>query len=242
MRLDDVLQALGEDGLDERRTAEVCLADIVGTVNRLNDFDHDFRLVNGDLCDRWQRLACSVTAGFEPPPVELVQLGDLYFVVDGHHRVSVARSLGRTEIRAHVQRICTIAYATCFLRPAHLPIKAAERRFLARVPLSSQVRQGLWLNDPAEWTRLADSAEAWAFRQSLEGRALADRCELAEAWWKEEVAPVSNALRATGVGTDLPDVQLYTTALAEHDRLTCGDWPTAAVDRLRQTSEELRAG
>lgn len=240
MRLDDALQALGEDGLDERRTAEICLADIVGTVNRLNDFDQEFRLINANLRARWQRLACSVAAGFEPPPVELIQLDALYFVVDGHHRISVARSLGRTNIRARIQRICTVAYATCCLRLAHLPSKTAERRFLERVPLSRQVRQGLWLNDPAAWMRLADSAEAWAFRQSLNGRTMTDRCELAGVWWNEEVVPVLKALRTAGVGTDLPDVQLYTTALAVHDRLICEEWPAGTVDHLRHGSVTRR--
>lgn len=237
MRLDDALEALGEDRLDEQRMAEVCLADIVGTVNRGNDFDHEFRLVNTNLQARWQRLACSISAGVEPPPVDLIQLGELYFVVDGHHRISVARWLGRSGIRARIQPICTIAYATCCLRSMHLPVKEAERRFLERVPLAWRVRQGLWLNEPGAWNRLADSAEAWGFRQALHGRTMTDRCEFAGAWWHEEVVPVLKMLRAAGVGADVSDVQLYATAVAAQDRPTCDDWPATAIDRLRQTSE-----
>lgn len=233
MLLDDALEALGHDGVLSRRVAEVLLANVVGTVNRPYDFDQEFQLVNKTLQDRWCRLAAHMRSGIEPPPVELVQLGDLYFVSDGHHRVSVARSLGRHVIDAHVLRVCTTAYALCCLRLSHLPSKAAERRFLERVPLPAEIRPSLWLDDPAEWMRLADSAEAWALRQSLDGRPPTTRCGLAELWWTEEVVPVLDRLRVAGVGLDLRDVQLYATALAIRDRHGYGSWPADLEDRLR---------
>lgn len=232
MRLADALAALGDDGVSERRQAEVPLASVVGTVSRPDDFDAEFRLVNGHLRDRWFRLAEAVRAGAEPPPVNLIQLGELYFVNDGHHRVSVARSLGRDVIDAHVVRICTIAYAMCCIRLAHLPSKAAERRFLERVPLPADVRGGLWLDDPAAWMRLADAAEAWGLRTSLDGRPLLDRRELADRWWTEEVSPVLDRLRTRGVGLDLRDVQLYATALAIRDRHGAERWPDDLAEQL----------
>lgn len=230
LRLDDALQALGHDGVEGRKHAEVPLASVVGTVNRPYDFDKQFRLVNKCLQDRWCRLDHAVRSGAEPPPVELVQLGDLYFVRDGHHRVSVARSLGREEISAKILRVCTVAYALCCLRLANLPSKAAERQFLERVPLPTGVRSSLWLDCPAEWMRLADAAEAWALRQSLDGRALTDRAELAALWWNEEVLPMVKRLRGTGVGLDVRDVQLYAMALAVRDRLGCSKWPDDFAD------------
>ncbi len=51
------------------------------------------------------------------------------------------------------------------------------------------------LVQPAGWFRLADSAEAWGFRQTLRGRVLRDRAELARAWWHEEVRPVVERVR-----------------------------------------------
>lgn len=233
--LDDALEALGADGDLGTRTDEVPLEKIVGTVGRPRDFDEDFRLVNGRLRDRWERLARAVESGFEPPPVKLIQLGELYFVADGHHRVSVARAVGRRVISARVHRFCTIAYAMACLRAAHLPSKAAERRFLERVPLPPEVREELWLDEPAEWMRLADAAEAWALHRALEeGRPL-DRSELAAAWWAEEVAPLVDRLRGSGIDLDLRDVQLYVTALAVRDRLGRADWPADLVDQLKDS-------
>lgn len=232
MCLDDTLEALGRDGVQGREAAEVPVHRIVGTASRSSDFDGEFRLLNECLAGRWQQLADATVSGAEPPPVELVRLGDLYFVQDGHHRVSVARSLGRDEINARVLVMCSTAYALCCLRMAHLPSKAAERRFLERVPLPRDVRSRLWLDDPAEWTRLADAAEAWALRQALSGKWVADRGELALRWWNEEVVPVLEWLRAAGAGLDLRDVRLYATALALRDRLGYGHWPADLVDYL----------
>lgn len=229
--LDDALRALGRSGDMGLRTADVPLQAIVGSAGRAADFDGDFRPVNTALRHRWERMARAVQDGWEPPAVRLVQLGELYFVTDGHHRVSVARHFGRETISARVQRICTTAYGLACLRAAHLPVKAAERRFLERVPLDDRVRERLWLDDPAQWVRLADAAEAWALRGGLgQGRVL-DRRELAATWWADEVEPLVARLRAAGVGADLRDIQLYVTALMARDRRGLTAWP-ADVARL----------
>jgi len=233
MPLDDALGALGGDGVMGSRVMDVPVAQIVGTVARADDFDAEFRLLNSELKTRWRDVADAMGRGVEPP-VELIQLGELYFVVDGHHRVSVARSLGRPSMTARVLRICTIAYAMGCLRLAHLPSKAAERRFLERVPLPEDVRTDLWLDEPVDWARLTESAEAWGFRQSLDGRRLRDREELAHAWWSEEVTPILDRLRSAGTLTSLRDVELYTTALAARDKFGWPSWPSDLATHLRR--------
>jgi hypothetical protein len=221
MVLDDVLTALGEDGVMGRRQAEVPLDSVVGTVSRPHDFDAEFRLYNPASRERWLRVEEAMRTGSAVSPVDLVQLGELYFVDDGHHRVSVAKALGMVSIPARVVRICTVAYAMCCLRMAHLLHKAAEREFLERVPLPVEVRPELWLDEPAGWPRLADAAEAWGFRQSLNGTPVTSRRELAERWWTEEVAPTVDGLRAENRGSEgrgsedgaeRYDVQLYLSA------------------------------
>jgi hypothetical protein len=210
-----VLEALGDDGLMGQWHGEVPVAGIVGTESetRAVDFAADFRLRNRALDERWYRVACAMQSGSALPPVDLVLVGEMYFVRDGHHRVSVARALGRDFVRARVQQICTVAFAMACLRAAHLASKAAERRFLDRVPLPVDLRCSLWLDDPAHWAHLADAAEAWGFRQSLRSRPLSDRESLAEAWWNEEVRPAVDALRADGAPEEARDVEVYVSAL-----------------------------
>lgn len=219
MTLEDALIALGENGVTEVGRRDVPLESVVGTAGRCSDFDRRFRPLNTRSRDRWERIAHASANGIDLPPVELIVLGDMYFVHDGHHRVSVARAAGRPTIAANVRRICTIAYGMGCLLLKHLPSKAAERLFLERVPLPDDVRTDLWLDDPAEWMRLADAAEAWAFRTVLSGRELRDRDEFADLWWREEVVPTIERMRAEGSAHDLRDVQAYVTALASRDRL-----------------------
>jgi len=231
MPLADALAALGGDGTMGRHEEVVALTTVVGSASRSVDFDADFHLINPALRQRREGVAAMLRAGRQPAPVELVQLGELYFVRDGHHRVSAAKSLGWDSLPARVIRVCTVAYAMSCLRTAHLPSKAAERRFLERVPLPDDVRRDLWLDEPADWARLADAAEAWAYRtRSGRPRSVAAP-ELAAAWWREEVMPVLDRVR-TGAEPGLRDVQLYVTALAVRDRLGSLDWPADLAERI----------
>lgn len=218
MPLDAALDALGDGGSMGRRVADVPLQQVVGTVCRQEDFDASFRPLRKHLVPRLRRLSDAVHGGLEPPPVDLIQLGELYFVADGHHRVSVAQTMGRLVLTARVLQICTTAYAMGCLRLAHLPSKAAERQFLERVPLADDVREDLWLDRPGDWIRLAQAAEAWGYRQTLLRGAPMDRSELATSWWREEVAPVLEQLRSRGAGLDLRDVELYVAALAAKEQ------------------------
>lgn len=233
VRLEDALAALGHAGEIGRRCDEVPVEQIVGSAERPGDFDADFRLINPALAQRWDAVARLVRSG-QAPPVQLVQLGDLYFVVDGHHRVSVARHDGHAVVSAQVRRISTVAYAMACLRAEHLASKNAERSFLQRVPLPDRVRRQLWLDRPADWLRLADAAEAWALRcmqrPDIDGL---DRHGLADAWWRQEVEPMLERLRAAGIGLELRDVQLYVAALAVRDGLGVSSWPDDLAEHMR---------
>jgi hypothetical protein len=65
--------------------------EIVGSVGRWRDFDRSFLPARASMGDRWKRIDRAFQRGEDLPPVELYKIGDAYFVVDGHHRVSVAR-------------------------------------------------------------------------------------------------------------------------------------------------------
>ncbi len=80
----------------------VPLREIRGSGGRCGDFDADFRPLGGHLKGRWVGIAMARRMGRAMPPVELVQVGDVYFVRDGHHRISVARALGQKAIDARV--------------------------------------------------------------------------------------------------------------------------------------------
>jgi hypothetical protein len=78
------------------------IAQIRGSEGRSKDFDRDFHPLQDHCRDRWLRVARARDQDKVLPPVVLVQVGDVYFVRDGHHRISVAQALGQLDIEAEV--------------------------------------------------------------------------------------------------------------------------------------------
>jgi len=217
--LQEALDALGDDGhLATYGDDEVPVASIIGSAARSHDFDRDFRPRRPTA--RHRRVRELFAAGRYPPPLDLVRLGECYFVVDGHHRLAVARERGWVAVPARVRHFCTVAFARCCLSVSHLATLAAQKRFLDEVPLPDDVRRSLWLDHPADWSRLSDAALAWAYRrQAAGGTAFVTPFDLASAWWYEFVQPAVARLREDGERVDLGDLQLLVTALARRDRL-----------------------
>lgn len=83
----------------------VPLCKIIGSENRCHDFDNQFAPRSFHLLERWIRLSDLFFMDEIIPPVELIQVGDFYFVRDGHHRISVAKALGKEYIDACVKII-----------------------------------------------------------------------------------------------------------------------------------------
>jgi hypothetical protein len=82
----------------------VAMSQIRGSVSngRIQDFDADFRPLSEHSKQRWLNIARARQRGAALPPISLVQVGDTYFVQDGHHRISVARAMGDEQITAEV--------------------------------------------------------------------------------------------------------------------------------------------
>lgn len=80
----------------------VVIDQIKGSEGRLADFDDAFHPLHDRLRSRWLGVASARLSGRELPPVELIQFGGIYYVQDGHHRISVAKALGEKYIDAEV--------------------------------------------------------------------------------------------------------------------------------------------
>ncbi len=78
------------------------LCQIVGSVGRDHAFDREFRPTSNDTRERWQGIERALNNDKPLPPIDVYQVGELYFVIDGNHRVSVSRWQGRAYIDAHI--------------------------------------------------------------------------------------------------------------------------------------------
>src|SRR3954452_21748147 len=126
---DEVVDALGRTGERSLGLQSIPLDSIVGSVGRTRDFDRSFRPTSNRTRPRWERIANAQRRGKDMPPISVYRIGDMHFVRDGHHRVSVARAQGRKLIDAYVTEVITRIGANREIRLSDLPLKDHLRLF-----------------------------------------------------------------------------------------------------------------
>ncbi|RME51491.1 MAG: universal stress protein, partial [Caldilineae bacterium] len=102
VKFEEVAQRLKARQEVGRRLEQVPLDKIVGSVGRYHDFTRAFLPRPNVNQHRWARLDAALNGLESVPPVELYKIGDVYFVRDGNHRVSVAKANGLDSIEAYV--------------------------------------------------------------------------------------------------------------------------------------------
>lgn len=102
LRLDDIRAGIRITNQHGAGTRAVAINRIRGTLGRSNDFDRDFFPTRERTEKRWVAVASALLRGETLPPVELIEVNGLYFVVDGHHRISVARTMACSHVDASV--------------------------------------------------------------------------------------------------------------------------------------------
>lgn len=90
----------------DRGIVEIDIDDIVGSVGRFNEFSRTFKPKHKFTEERWRRVAESYhQKGYDP--IKVFKVSNIYFVVDGNHRVSVSRSMKNKKILAYVYEFDT---------------------------------------------------------------------------------------------------------------------------------------
>lgn len=195
---------------------DVPLEQIVGSVGRYKDFTATFLPRKSGMKERWSRVYALANSLEGPPPIELYKVGDVYFVRDGNHRVSVARQLDAKSIQAHVIEMPT----TIPLRPgmSDLELQAAEAyaNFLDETGLSRAVpdHDSIELTEPSRYHELMGHIFLHErVMEQLEGHALTTE-EATADWYFTMYKPTIKLIRKYDV-LDL--------AKGKHDARTEGD-------------------
>jgi hypothetical protein len=239
---EEVVEALGRTGQHDLGLQVVPLEKIVGSVDRTVDFDRGLRPTSPRLRSRWERINAAQRRGEALPPVSLYKIGDLYFVRDGHHRVSVAKSLGREDIDAYVTEVTTRIRLSEDTLVSDLPLKDHERLFRERVPLPSEARARISLSDPWDYGVLAEAVEAWGFRAMQHRGTYMDRANVAQHWFEEEYEPVVELLRAGDLIADgETETEAYMRVAADRYRaLRTHEWSDEVLEHLRRAERRRR--
>jgi uncharacterized ParB-like nuclease family protein len=208
VELDTVLDAAGAEGRSFGGVQEIPLDKIVGSAAspaKASDFVPGFLPANRRLRDRWTRVYTAMTEGGELPPIDVYKVGDGYYVIDGHHRVSVARSLGRDVINARVIDVQTRAPLGTHVDPEDLLRAAEYAQFLEGTQLH-RTRPDARL----ECSRLGRYDEIFRHilgHQYFLGLELGRQVPIAEAaasWYDTVYLPIAKAIRRHKVLEQMP--------------------------------------
>jgi len=108
----------------------VKLEDIVGSIDRYQDFDRFFLPKKAHLQRRWAKIHNLLIKDVILPPVKLYKVGKIYFVFDGNHRVSVSRKIGVKYIDAEVIEFATYSEITSDTDPRSILIMIEREKFV----------------------------------------------------------------------------------------------------------------
>ena len=233
---DEVVAALGFRGERRLGLQTLRLDTIVGSVDSTRDFDRRFRPTSDRVRERWERLALAQRRGEPIPPIEVYRIGDMHFVIDGHHRVSIAMATGAKTIEGYVTEVLTQLPPTGIRGRRDLLVKSYERIFRARVPLPAEDLAKITVTDPWSYAVLGEMVEAWGFRCMQDKGRFLNRAEIARHWYTQEYVPVVRTLRTADLIGSRTEAEAYMRVAAERYRLILThDWNDEVIERLRRT-------
>jgi hypothetical protein len=234
----DVVAALGRTGERDLGLQQIPLDSVCGSVDRTQDFDRWFRPLTEATRERWERLDRAQRLGETVPPIDVYRVGELHFVKDGHHRVSVALALLLRTIDAFVTEVTTRIDATGISRRGDLITKDLRRVFLDRVPLPGPALCTILVTTPWSYAVLSETVEAWGFRLMQQENRFLDRPTVARRWYSEEFRPVVRMLEQADLIGERTDAEAYLHLARQRYRLMrTHRWDDEVVERLRTAPE-----
>lgn len=217
--LDEVRSRLGTFRESYVGIEAISVDRIIGTAGRARDFDRDFLPTGERLRERWRKVEQTFPRG-DFPPIVVYEVGGSYFVVDGHHRVAVARQRGVEFVDAEVTRLETKQPLPEGADVGALILAEQERRFLEESGLT-EVRPGAAVrcSRPDGYAELLDLIRVHAYLLSVERGAVVALPEAAADWFDRVYAPTVAEVRAEGLPELIPDATEGDLFLWISDRL-----------------------
>lgn len=200
-----ISRLFGVQDKTDRGVQEIPLAAIVGSVGRYNDFTRTFLPRKASNRERWAKIKLKATYEGGLPPIEVYKVGEVYFVLDGNHRVSVVRELGGDTIMAHVTEIHTRVPLEVGDQPDDLIIKARYARFLERTGLDiSRPEADLTVTAPGQYRHLEEQIGVHRGMLALRYDRTVSWPEAAQAWYDEVFLPVIRMIRDMNIMDEFP--------------------------------------
>jgi nucleotide-binding universal stress UspA family protein len=185
---------------------EIPLDAIVGSVGRYHDFTRSFLPKASINENRWARVMATSQGLSGLPAIEVYRIGEVYFVRDGNHRVSVARQMGNTAIQAYVTNVEAKVDLSPDFTPDDLIIKSEQVKFLDKTKLDRNIPGAdLSTTKAGAYPTLLEHIEVHRYYLGLEKQQNIPYQEAAANWYKEVFLPVVNIIQKRDLLFDFPD-------------------------------------
>jgi len=202
---DEVRDKLGVRGQVYWGIRAVPVDKIIGSVGRYRDFDRVFLPTQDRTASRWRSIACAHYDDVSLPPVKLYKIGDAYFVLDGNHRVSVAREQGVEFVDAEVIEAATRVPVTADLDAGDLEIKGEYTRFLERTRLDElRPDQRIEFTIGGGYERLLEHIAVHRYFMGLEQQRFIPEDEAVCDWYEHVYLPLVYIIREKDTLADFP--------------------------------------
>ncbi|MEE9618307.1 MAG: hypothetical protein V3T90_15070 [Anaerolineae bacterium] len=200
---DEVRDKLGVRGQVYWGIRAVPVDKIIGSVGRYRDFDRAFLPTQDRTASRWRSIACAHYDDVSLPPVKLYKIGDAYFVLDGNHRVSVAREQGVEFVDAEVIEAATRVPVTADLDAGDLEIKGEYTRFLERTRLDElRPDQRIEFTIGGGYERLLEHIAVHRYFMGLEQQRFIPEDEAVCDWYDHVYLPLVHIIREKDILAD----------------------------------------
>ncbi|HSB82469.1 MAG TPA: hypothetical protein VLM91_27150 [Candidatus Methylomirabilis sp.] len=202
---DQVKERLHIGGPIHRGIRTVEISRIVGSVNRYRDFDRAFLPAHNRIANRWQNIDRAFYEDVSLPPVVLYKVGEVYFVVDGHHRVSVARQQGQEFIEAEVRECHVKVPVGPDLQPEDLEILGARVEFLERTGLDP-LRPGaqIEVTVPDGYSRILEHIAVHRYFMGLDEKRDISEEEAVTHWYDTVYLPIVKVVQDRDMLKEFP--------------------------------------
>jgi len=203
---DEVKEYLHIGGPIYRGVKTIRVDQIAGSLNRYHEFDRAFLPKEDQLASRWQKVDRAFYQDIHLPPIVLYKVGEVYFVVDGHHRVSVAREQGQIFIEAEVRECATRVNITPNIRTEDLEILGAKVNFLERTALDDiRPEANIKLTIPDGFERMLEHIAVHRYFMGLDLQRDISEQEAVAHWYDKVYMPIIEVIRKSGILKDFPD-------------------------------------
>lgn len=207
----------------DRGLHEIPIDAIIGSAGRYEDFTKDFFPKRSSDVSRWAGVKVAIESMTGVPPIEVYKVDQVYFVVDGNHRVSVARQMGTKQIQAYVKEIDVNISLTPDLEPADLILKAEQSAFFKETNLNiTRPEIDFSLTAPGMYAKLMGHIHTHRYFMGIDQQRPVDWEEGVIHWCDHIYKPVFDVIQQQGLLRKFPTrtpADLYLWIMEYHKEL-----------------------